>query len=254
MPAAMKNRYGRLSAWVYDLDKPVGRSFGDIEFYRERLAGCAGAILEPAVGTGRFLIPLLEAGYTVEGFDASDEMLERCRANCGARGLAPPLQKMRFQDFHYDRRFAAIVLPVSSFELIADFDEALSVLRRFHAHLEAGGRLILDLESTNGFFDDGGVRNWTTAAGDVLTLTDEHTDIDRLAQRTVSYLRYEHWRDGHLVDSELELFTLRWWGVREFELALKASGFSDVTLSGSYRPDRPPARDDRVITFEAWRD
>src|SRR5262245_49568766 len=197
----MKNRYGRLSAWVYDLDKPIGRSFGDIEFYRERLAACAGSILEPAVGTGRFLIPLLEAGFTIEGFDASDEMLERCRANCRVRGLAPPLHRMRFEDFHYDRRFAAVVLPVSSFELVSDFDEALAVLRRFHAHLEPGGRLLLDLESMRGFFDDAGVRSWTTADGDVLTLTDEHTDVDYLAQRAVFHLRYEHWRDGHLVDS-----------------------------------------------------
>ena len=250
----MKNRYGRLSAWVYDLDKPTGRSFGDIEFYRDRLAGCVGPILEPAVGTGRFLIPLLEAGFTIEGFDASDEMLERCRANCRAHGLAPPLHRMRFQDFRYDRRFAAIVLPLSTFELIAAFDEALAVLRRFHDHLEAGGRLLLDLESLGGFFDDAGMRSWTTADGDVLTLTDEHTDVDYLAQRTVTYLRYEHWRDGHLVDSELELFTMRWWGIREFELALKATGFRDVTMSGSYQRGRPPGRDDKVITFEARRD
>ena len=253
MRAAMKNRYGRLSAWVYDIDKPVGRSFGDIEFYRARLAGCAGPILEPAVGTGRFLIPMLEAGFAIEGFDASAEMLERCRANCRARGLAPPLHKMRFQDFQYDRRFAAIVVPLSTFELVTDFDEALAVLRRFHAHLEPGGRLLLDLESQRGFFDDAGVRSWTTADGDVLTLTDEHTDVDYLAQCAASTMRYEHWRDGHLVDSELELFTLRWWGVREFELALKACGFRAITMTGSYRPGHPPGREDDVITFEATR-
>ena len=46
----MENRYGTLASWVYDLDKPVGRSFGDIEFYRERLSDCRGTILEPAVG------------------------------------------------------------------------------------------------------------------------------------------------------------------------------------------------------------
>src|SRR4029453_7715973 len=101
---SMKNRYGRLSAWVYDLDKPSGRSFGDLEFYRDRLPRCPGPILEPAVGTGRLLIPLLEAGFAVEGFDASDEMLERCRANCRARRLGPPLQRMRFHDFPYARR------------------------------------------------------------------------------------------------------------------------------------------------------
>src|SRR5262249_8159369 len=61
----MKNRYGQLGALVYDLDKPIGCSFGDIEFYKERLAGCRGPILEPAVGNGRMLIPLLENDLNV---------------------------------------------------------------------------------------------------------------------------------------------------------------------------------------------
>ena len=59
---------------------------------------------------------------------------------------------------------------------------------------------------------------------------------------------------GHLDDSELELFALRWRGVREFELALKACGFHAITMTGSYRPGHPPDRDDAVITFEATRD
>ncbi|WP_244649064.1 hypothetical protein [Neoaquamicrobium sediminum] len=71
----MHNRYGKLASWVYDLDKPVGRSFGDVEYYLQRLAGCDGPVLEPAVGNGRILVPLLEAGLAVEGFDASEEML-----------------------------------------------------------------------------------------------------------------------------------------------------------------------------------
>ena len=29
--------YGSLAALVYDLDKPVGRSFGDVELYSDRL-------------------------------------------------------------------------------------------------------------------------------------------------------------------------------------------------------------------------
>jgi hypothetical protein len=44
--------YGRLAARAYQLDKPVGRSFGDIEFYTERLAGTAGTILEHGTQTG----------------------------------------------------------------------------------------------------------------------------------------------------------------------------------------------------------
>lgn len=87
----MLGYYNKLSSEVYDIDKYVGLSFGDVEFYRDRLADCQGDILEPGVGTGRILIPLLEAGYHVEGFDVSDEMLELCRRNCEKRGLHPNL-------------------------------------------------------------------------------------------------------------------------------------------------------------------
>ncbi len=43
----MNNRYGSLAAWVYHLDKPIGRSFGDIEFYREGLKDAAAPYLNP---------------------------------------------------------------------------------------------------------------------------------------------------------------------------------------------------------------
>src|SRR5699024_6975530 len=36
--------YNKLSSEVYDLDKYIGRSFGDLEFYRERLASCRRSV------------------------------------------------------------------------------------------------------------------------------------------------------------------------------------------------------------------
>lgn len=249
----MSKLYRRLSAWVYDLDKPPGRSFGDIEFLRARLADCRGPILEPAVGTGRVLIPLLEAGFTVEGFDASDEMLERCRAHCRQCGFSPHLDNMRFEDFAYDHAFAAIIMPAGSFELIDDFPRAMGVLRRFHAHLVSGGRLIVDLDPVSFFF--GGPEepeSWPTGDGGTLTLTEGKSEIDYLHQRTVTPLRYEYWRDGALVESEIEQFALRWWGKDEFMLALEAAGFTDVTVCGDHQIGRPPGMDDRM-TFEARR-
>lgn len=65
----MLGYYSRLSSEIYDIDKPIGHSFGDIEFYMDRLKSVEGRILEPATGTGRILIPLLEKGFTVDGFD-----------------------------------------------------------------------------------------------------------------------------------------------------------------------------------------
>lgn len=66
--AAVPNRYGVLRTQIYDRDKLPG-SLPDVRFYLGRLAGTEGPILEAAVGTGRLLIPLLEAGLEVEGFD-----------------------------------------------------------------------------------------------------------------------------------------------------------------------------------------
>jgi SAM-dependent methyltransferase len=83
--------YGMLSSEIYELDKPIGRSFGDVEYYTRSLSGVNGRILEPAAGTGRILIPLLEAGHDVEGFDISPDMLAICRQHCRERGLEPDL-------------------------------------------------------------------------------------------------------------------------------------------------------------------
>ncbi|MFV7789733.1 hypothetical protein ACNO6Z_02635 [Aliarcobacter lanthieri] len=71
--------YGKLSSEVYELDKPIGSSFGDVEYYLSRLKDIKGPILEPATGTGRILIPLVEAGLDVSGFDLSNEMLDICK-------------------------------------------------------------------------------------------------------------------------------------------------------------------------------
>lgn len=85
----MLGYYSKLSSEVYDMDKYIGLSFGDVEFYSERLETCTGNILEPGVGTGRILIPLLERDFKVDGFDVSEEMLTICRHNCEIRGLIP---------------------------------------------------------------------------------------------------------------------------------------------------------------------
>lgn len=250
----MQNRYATLASWVYNLDKPVGRSFGDLEYYRQRLEQCDGPILEPAVGNGRIFVPLLEAGFPIEGFDASEEMLGYCRNECLERGLAANLTLQTFEAFSCDKRFAAIIVPAGSLQLVTDAASAAAVLKRFHDHLAPNGRLIVDLDPIGSFFGPSrSVRSWTTDDGDLLTLTDDRVDIDYVAQTTLSHLRYEHWRDGSLVATELDLFKLRWWGVEEFALTLRATGFTDVVVSGDYRHGRPPQKNDGIVSFEARR-
>ncbi|CAB3677438.1 hypothetical protein LMG26685_04093 [Achromobacter mucicolens] len=250
----MQNTYGKLASWIYHLDKPIGHSFGDLEFYRQRLTGCDGPILEPAVGNGRILIPLLEMGFAIEGFDASQDMLQHCRQECRKRDLAATLTCQTFEQFSYDRRFAAIIMPAGSFQLITETASAVAVLKRFWEHLQPGGRLILDIDPIESVISEAmPARRWPVEGGDLLTMTSHRAEIDYVKQTTLSHLHYEHWRDGALLVSELDLFHLRWWGVDELTFALREAGFADVVVSGDYQHGRQPRQGDQIISFEANR-
>ncbi|WP_457582632.1 class I SAM-dependent methyltransferase [Ensifer canadensis] len=250
----MNNTYGKLASHVYNLDKYIGKSFGDVEYYRERLKGCLGPILEPAVGNGRALIPLLEAGFDVKGFDASQDMLGYCRTHCAERSLTPSLSQQTFGAFAYEEHFEAIVVPAGSLQLITDHALATAILKRFLDHLRPGGRLIFDMYPHDLFADaHPSIRSWETETGDLLTLTSQRVKADLIAQTTVSHLRYELWREGKLASSELEFFTMRWWGIEETALTLRAAGYVDLIVSGNYDFGRAPKDGDEVVTFECRR-
>jgi len=247
------NRYGSIAAEIYDLDKPIG-ALPDTKFHLERFKGFRGRVLEPACGTGRTLVPLLEAGCDAAGFDPSAEMLDRCRALCAERGFTPDLSQQRFEDFQYDQPFAAILVPSGSFTLIDRFDTAMAVLRRFHDHLTLGGRLVLDMGPISALAHTGeDHRQWTAENGDLLTLEWVRTKTDWMGQRIEATLRYERWRDNRLVETQLEPMAQRFWGLEEFTLALGAAGFADIQVVGNYDRGRPVRSNDRGLTFEATR-
>ncbi len=247
----MNNRYGNLAAWVYQLDKPVGRSFGDVELYRDLLAGVTGPILEPAVGNGRMLVPLLEAGFEVYGFDTSPEMLAYCETACMERGLKANLNKQSFSDFKYAKLFSAVIIPAGSIQLVSGIKEAVVILRRLYDALEKGGRLILDLDSIRWLSAPAGVMRRWQDGDDMLTLREERLETDFANQTTTSLLCYEQWRGGKLVQTEIETFALRFWGVSEMELALLAAGFHSVMIHAGYVRDGTVTSDSEIFTFEA---
>jgi SAM-dependent methyltransferase len=245
------NRYGSIAAEIYDIDKPVG-AMPDTAYFSARLAGVSGAILEPGCGSGRALVPLLAHGFDITGFDASPEMLSQCRARCAAHGFSPDLSLQRFEDFTYDRRFAAIFMPVGSFTLIDDFAVAMDVLARFRTHLEPGGRLLLDIQPLSYLAHlEPDRRRWTSPAGDLLTLEGVRLNTDWPRQRAEYVIRYERWRDNRLVESQIEPMSQRYWGVEEFRLALAAAGFGSISITANYASGRAAPASPRVLTYEA---
>lgn len=245
------NRYGSIAAEIYDIDKPYF-ALPDTVFHLERFKGFDRPILEPACGSGRTLVPFLEAGLDIAGFDPSAEMLDRCRARCAAAGFAPDLRQERWDDFTVDRRFGAVLIPVGSFTLIDDFAAALATLRRFRDCLESGGVLVIDLQGL-AFLNAGHPdrRRWTAPNGDLLTCEGIRAATDQMRQRAETSYRYERWRDGTLVETQIDVMAQRYWGLEEFRLTLLAAGFRDVSVTGGYDRSRGPRQADRVWTFEA---
>lgn len=248
----MFSYYHKLSSEVYDLDKYVGLTYGDVEFYQERLAACKGTILEPGVGTGRILIPLLEKGLEVEGFDVSEEMLSICRKNCEKRDLKPHLFLGEMESFSLGKKYEAIVIPTGTFLLLHKREDSIKALKNFYHHLADGGKLIVDLFlQTEIPLNQTSTRTWETSDGDLITLDSKIVEVDHVNQYTVSHHRYEKWRNGELIQTELERFPLRWYGIEEFRLILEQIGFEEIILSADYQHGQYPTKSSEIITFEA---
>ncbi len=248
------NRYGSIAAEIYDIDKPYF-ALADTAFHLERFRGFDRPILEPACGSGRTMIPFLQAGLDITGFDPSPEMLDRCRARAAEAGFSPDLSPQSYEDFAYNRRFGAIIVPVGSFTLIDDFAVAMAVLRRFHAAMEPGGALVLDIQGLNALAAQGqDRRRWTAPNGDLLTLEGVRSRTDWFRQKAEVTYRYERWRDHQLVETQFDVMAQRFWGLDEFRMALEAAGFNAVSVVGNYDRSRGVRGLDRTWTFEAVRE
>jgi SAM-dependent methyltransferase len=249
--------YGDLCSEVYDLTKPVNRDYPDVGYYMRRLsqlgdAGCRS--LEVATGTGRLLIPLLEAGFEVDGVDNSVQMLDLCRRSCEARGLTPDLYEADIRSMSLPRVYEAIIVSFGSFMLLEDRTDAVGALENFARHLSPGGRLFIDLELPSLEDLRNGERRHvqTVQCPDGSRITvEEAVTCDLLEQVNSSLLHYERVRDGRVVETELQRLPVRWYGRHEFTSLLRETGFTGVELCADYQEGTQPTRESTHLCFSA---
>jgi SAM-dependent methyltransferase len=135
-------------AEFYDFIVPY-RERRDVQFFVDEAKACAGEVLEIGCGTGRVLLPTARAGVRITGLDASAAMLEECR-----RSVAKEPDEVRarislhtgdMRSFNLGRRFDLVTLPFRPFQHLVDVPEQTGCLRCIHSHLNAGGKLVLDV-------------------------------------------------------------------------------------------------------------
>lgn len=156
------------------------------------------------------------------------------------------------ESFSLDKKYEAIIVPTGTFLLLHKRENSINALRNFYNYLNDGGKLIIDLfMQTDFIIGNTSTRTWESHNGDIITLESKIVEVDYINQFTVSHNRYEKWKDGNLIETELERFPLRWYGIEEFKLILEQIGFEDITISADYNYLHYPTNSKQMISFEA---
>ena len=134
-------------------DVECGSYAADLPLWRELAAEARGPILDVGAGTGRVAVDLHRRGYDVQALDVDAALLDALRER--APGVQTHVADAR--DFALDRRFALVIAPMQTVQLLGGARERDAFLRCARRHLARGGLLAVALANTLDDFDEGEV-------------------------------------------------------------------------------------------------
>jgi len=132
-------------------DAECGRYRADLSLWRELAATAGGRVLDVGAGTGRVALDLAARGHDVTALDRDPALLAALRAR--ATGLAVPTVAADARSFALERRFALILVPMQTVQLLPHAEDRGAFLRCARAHLEPGGLLAAALADPFEGFD-----------------------------------------------------------------------------------------------------
>ena len=204
------------------------------------LAGPGGA-LELGIGTGRLALPLSRRGVRVHGIELSPAMVEQLRAKPGGDAVGVTIGD--FATTTVDGPFNLAYLVRNTIMNLTTQDEQVECFRNVAAHLEPGGRFVVEVIVP-------ALRN--LPPGETVrafTLTPTHLGfeefVDLAAQTSVSH---HYW----VVDGRLETFSAPFRYVWPSELDLMAR-LAGMTLRERWSDwNREPFTGDSRSHISVW--
>jgi SAM-dependent methyltransferase len=242
---------------AYDLvlkDIPYG-----LDFYVALAREGKGPVLDIACGTGRILLPCLQAGVDIEGLDLFEPMLKTLRAKATAVGLTPQLHQADMSDFSLPRRFALIMIPFNAFIHNMTQHAQIRCLQHCREHLLPGGLLAFDT-----FFPSlevvGAAQNTRVLEGELSHPTTglpmrmyDTRSFDRVAQEQHSLNEIELLAaDGSVHTVHRSEVRSRYIYKHEMELLLRVAGFARWEIYGDFER-RPLTRENDAMIVMGWK-
>jgi SAM-dependent methyltransferase len=241
---------------VYDLvgkDVPYG-----FDFYVTLAREANGPVLDVACGTGRILLPCLQAGVDIEGLDLFEPMLKTLRAKAAALGLTPTLHQADMSDFSLAHHYRLVMIPFNAFIHNMTQETQIRCLRLCREHLLSGGSLTFDT-----FFPSleivGVPEKTRVLEGEIphpqtglpIRMYDTRT-FDRVAQVQHSLNEIELLAaDGSLQTVHRSEVSSRYIYKHEMELLLRVAGFARWEIWGDF-DRRPLTRENDAMVVTAW--
>ena len=133
--------YGTLGTLFHDAENPRA-SESEVAWYAAHLPRDAGLVLEAMAGSGRLLLPLIEAGFQMHGVDASAARIASCERRLAASGYKAQIYRQDVAALNLPSRYAAALIAGGSFQSLIDPVAALDALLRIRAHLVEPARVV----------------------------------------------------------------------------------------------------------------
>ena len=134
---------GDLVAWH---DAECGGYRADLGLWLELAASQAGPVLDIGAGTGRVTVALARAGHRVTGLDRDPVLLAELEHRTA--GLAVDSVTADARTFELGRRFALIIVPMQTIQLLDGPAERLGMLRSARSHLTDAGRVAIAISES----------------------------------------------------------------------------------------------------------
>nr|WP_276561056.1 class I SAM-dependent methyltransferase [Bacillus paramycoides] len=222
--------YGELCTKIYESDKSIA-SGKELDFYLSFAKDKNMTVLEPMCGNGRMLIPFMQNGVNIEGFDISKDMLKVCKDKAEKLNLKPVVSQGRIEKFHSDNKYDLIMIPIGSFSLLPDNLVDIS-LQNMKNNLKENGKLLLTV--VQGGSETEQILDWIETnrkeINNELIVEYRKVSYDETKKLLNIILKYEVNHDEKIVETEIMDFPIRLYDLKEFENILITNGFSQIVI------------------------
>jgi SAM-dependent methyltransferase len=222
--------------------------------------------LDLGCGTGRLLLPYLQAGLDVDGCDYSKDMLAQCEARANREGFSPRLYAQALHELDLPRRYRTIYA-CGVIGLGGERRLTMQGLRRCYEHLRAGGTFAFDFtprwndpppylsrlpENRHSLPEEwpSSTERKPLADGTELEIATRTVSVDPLAETQTRQMRARLWRNSELLEEQVQTMRYEEYGMNELVHVLEHAGFTDIRIFGDYS-DQPATADHKDLVFIA---